>query len=132
MDVDVPAFSVRDQGGHMRGIWENRADAEAYLANPPNFIDPTRSTIVPATTVRQQQVPTTEPTWFARLTPEMKARILKEGLPLMSLLPLAAWVASQEPPPSDADLIRCRATRSVRSSGGRSELRRIHRAAPTA
>jgi hypothetical protein len=26
--------------------------------------------------------------WFARLTPEMKARILKEGLPLMSLLPL--------------------------------------------
>jgi len=26
--------------------------------------------------------------WFARLTPEMKARILKEGLPLLSLLPL--------------------------------------------
>ena len=30
--------------------------------------------------------------WIARLTPEMKARIPKEGLPLLTL-PSAAWVS---------------------------------------
>jgi len=43
-----------------------------------------------------------QPAWFAKLTPEMKARILKEGLPLMSLLPLGVLGQyGQAPPPED-------------------------------
>ena len=40
--------------------------------------------------------------WMARLTPEMKARILKEGLPLsvlLGLVPLAQVGRHGQPPP---------------------------------
>jgi hypothetical protein len=47
----------------------------------------------------QQMGGVKEPAWIARLTPEMKARIRREGLPLLSLLGMGAlWHAPTERP----------------------------------
>ena len=38
-------FTVVDQDGHLRGDFNTKEEAEAYLANPPNFIDADKSRI---------------------------------------------------------------------------------------
>lgn len=52
-------YTVIDQSGHLRGDWATRAEAEAYLADAPDFIDRAKSHVakVPDELVVDERVP---------------------------------------------------------------------------
>lgn len=87
--ADIPGFGVTDQAGYQRGWWPTRAEAEHYLANLPpemeGYVIPDESQIIPRVGGHEVERQVDEPAWFARLTPEIRNRLLKEGLPLMAL-----------------------------------------------
>jgi len=90
----VTRYRVIDRSGQ-RGLasYQNMSQREAeraagtlnigYAGNPWAVVEPYQ-------TMGEVDATVHEPAWIARLSPEVKARIAREGFPLLSLAPLAA------------------------------------------
>lgn len=90
-----PSVNIRmtPRAGEAQMIVNNEHVASLW---PPSKSTDVNEQVALRSQLEKQIQPNTAPAWLARFTPEMKAAILKKGLPLLSLMGLMQPVASHD------------------------------------